>query len=145
MCSAYLGAALINFSASCAALTWEWRLLIFPLHVRRLINFSAPCAALIWGRRLLTFPLHVRRLIEGGAYFGAALIWVNTVTRKQNLLMYTNETILSQKDSVVRSAATRVRLSLPTKSYNRTVPKISYVLQILFFSMHHSIVSCKEE
>ena len=37
-------------------------------------------AALIQGWHLLTFQLHVRRLIEGGAYSGAALIRVNTVS-----------------------------------------------------------------
>ena len=37
-------------------------------------------AALIRGRRLLTSPLRVRRLIKGGAYSGAALIRVNTVS-----------------------------------------------------------------
>ena len=39
--------------------------------------------ALIRGRRLLTFRPHVRRLIEGGAYSGAALIQVNTVSLVQ--------------------------------------------------------------
>ena len=41
-------------------------------------------AALIQGRRLLIFPLHVRRLIEGGAYlskYGSYAIWQLTDLR----------------------------------------------------------------
>ena len=47
-------------------------------------------AALIRGRRLLNFRPHVQRLIEGGAYSGAALSRVNTVSQTvvSKILLY---------------------------------------------------------